>query len=65
MDTTVSNQVLAYVAIVISVGSILMGIINHRRIRSRCCGHKADLSFDVDSTAPAVNESPKHIPTPV
>lgn len=64
MDTTVSNQVLAYVAIVISVGSILMGIINHRRIRSRCCGHKADVSLDIDSTA-AVNESPKDNPNPV
>jgi hypothetical protein len=60
MDTATSNTVLSYVAIVISVGSIIMGIINHRRIRSNCCGNKADVSFDIDSTiAVKDNPSPK------
>lgn len=61
MDSTVSNTILSYVAIVISVGSIVMGIVNHRRIRSSCCGKKADMSFDIDSTAPVPL---KDIPSP-
>lgn len=66
MDSGTTTTVLSYVAIVISVGSIVMGIINHRRLRSNCCGHRAVVSLDIDSTAPAANKEPlKDNPSPV
>jgi hypothetical protein len=66
MDSGTSNTVLSYIAIVISVGSIVMGIINHRQVRSNCCGRRAVVSFDIDSTAPVTNKEPlKDNPSPV
>lgn len=28
----------------------IIGVINHKRVRSSCCGRKAELSFDIDNT---------------
>lgn len=52
MDNNVSNTVLSWVAIVVSVGSVVLGFINHRRIRSNCCGRQASVSLDIDNTTP-------------
>ena len=52
MDNSVGNTVLSWVAIVISLGSIVMGVVNHRRIRSNCCGKQASVSLDIDNTTP-------------
>ena len=52
------NTVLTYVAIVTSVGSAVLGVINHKQIRSRCCGRSASVSLDIDSTTPAANREP-------
>lgn len=52
MDNSVGNTVLSWVAIVISLGSIVMGVVNHRRIRSNCCGRQASVSLDIDNTTP-------------
>ena len=48
-DTT---TILAYVGTVMGVSSTLLGIVNHRRIRSNCCGHKTEMSIDVEATTP-------------
>jgi len=52
MDNNVGNTVLSWVAIVMSLGSIAMGVVNHRRIRSNCCGRQASVSLDIDNTTP-------------
>jgi len=45
-----SNVILSWVAIVVSVGSVIIGIINHKRIVSSCCGKKAEISLDISNT---------------
>jgi len=46
------NTIVTYVTLAISIGSIILGIINHRRIRSNCCGNVGEVSLDVDRTTP-------------
>lgn len=55
MDS-VTNMILSGLAIAVSVGSVILGIINHRRIVSRCCGRIASISLDINDTRV---ESPK------
>ena len=51
-DNSSSGIIVSYIAIVVSVGTAILGIINHKRVRSRCCGKMAEASFDVDNTTP-------------
>ena len=54
-----SNSIISIVAIVISIGGTLLGIFNHRRIRSKCFSDKEIvLQLDVESTTPP-NGEPK------
>lgn len=51
-----SNSVLSIVAIVLSVIGMIIGIINHKKIKSKCFGHDlGETSIDIESTK---NESP-------
>jgi hypothetical protein len=45
-----TNSILSVIALVFSVGGTIIGIINHKRIVSKCCGRKADLSLDIQDT---------------
>jgi hypothetical protein len=51
MDSN-TTAVVGYVSIILSVGTILLGVVNHKRIRSNCCGRKVDVSLDVENTTP-------------
>ena len=51
MDSN-TTAVVGYVSIILSVGTIVLGVINHKRVRSNCCGHKVDVSLDVENTTP-------------
>jgi hypothetical protein len=53
MDT---NNILSIIALVISVGGIILGIINHKRIISKCNKHNIDVSLDVINT-PLINNN--------
>jgi len=59
MDT---NAVMGYISLAISIVSIVLGVINHRRIRSNCCGRIGVVSLDVEPTTPTteplVNKNP-------
>jgi hypothetical protein len=46
------SSIVSYVAIAISVFTTLIGIVNHKRIRSSCCGKKTDVSIDIEDTTP-------------
>ena len=49
MDTT---QVMAVSGLVISIlGTVYAGV-NHKRVRSHCCGHDITASLDVEDTTP-------------
>lgn len=49
MDNSV---VVSYVSILVSVGALAIGAINHKRVRSTCCGRKAEMSIDIENTTP-------------
>jgi hypothetical protein len=46
------TQVLSGISIALSVGTVILGVVNHKRIRSTCCGKKADISIDIEDTTP-------------
>ena len=45
-DTTL----LSGAALIISVIGTVFTAINHKRVRSKCCGRTGEISIDVDST---------------
>jgi len=51
-----NNNILGIVSIVLSVISGLIGIFNHTKIRSACCGRKIEASFDVGKTTPILQQ---------
>ena len=51
MDQNTSS-VLGIVALIISIGTTIIGIINHKKIKSRCCSRKIEIEFDIESTRP-------------
>lgn len=51
MDGT-QNSIVAIVGLVVSVAGSFLAVVNHRRIRSNCCGAPLVLSIDVESTTP-------------
>jgi hypothetical protein len=52
-------SILSIVAIVTSVGGAVIGLINHTRVKSICCGKKLEVSLDISKTSssPGVEES--------
>lgn len=47
-----SEGIVSYVAIALSAATAIIGVINHKRIRSSCCGKKAEVSLDIETTTP-------------
>jgi hypothetical protein len=45
----------------------VIGIVNHKRIRSNCCGRKAEVSLDIENTSERVpsSVSPSPVNNPV
>lgn len=52
MDNFTSGGVGASVVVVLGVLYKIYTAINHRHIRSRCCGKEFDASIDVDDSTP-------------
>jgi hypothetical protein len=45
---------------IITILYVLYKALNHRRCRSRCCGHTMDMSMDIENTTPPrEHEQPK------
>ena len=42
----------AYVALAISVVTSVVALVNHKRIRSKCCEKEITASIDIESTTP-------------
>jgi len=50
--TTQIGSYAGYISLVMMIiGSVVAGI-NHRRIRSECCGRTGAVSLDIDNTTP-------------
>ena len=46
-----SNSILSVISIVLSILSTIIGVINHKKIKSRCLGHDlGETSIDIEST---------------
>jgi hypothetical protein len=60
MDT----QILSGISIALSVGTVILGVVNHKRIRSTCCGKKVDASFDIEDTTPNKTSTPSSLKDP-
>jgi hypothetical protein len=58
MDNPYVSGVLG--AIVTAIVGIIVKL-NHKRLRSKCCGRNVDVSVDIDDTTPP----PKKIPKPI
>jgi hypothetical protein len=46
------SSILSMIAIGVSVLTAVVGVINHKRIRSNCCGKIAEASIDIENTTP-------------
>jgi hypothetical protein len=51
MDSDTSSA-LSLGSIIISVLGSVIALVNHKRIRSNCCGAKTEVSLDIESTTP-------------
>ena len=50
-----AEQVGSYAGLVTSILAVLgiiVAAVNHKRIRSNCCGHQVVISMDVENTSP-------------
>ena len=52
------SGVVATTAIIISVVTSIVAVVNHKRIRSSCCGRKLDVSVDIENTTPPQIKAP-------
>ena len=52
MDET---SLFSYIAFAISIASTIIGIINHKQIKSKCCGASGTIGIDIGPTTPTEN----------
>lgn len=52
MDAGTLGQYSGYIALLISMGAMIIGVVNHKRIRSNCCGRVGTVSLDIGPTSP-------------
>lgn len=52
MDT---STIISGVSLAVAMGTSVIAVINHKRIRSRCCGRNVDMSIDIESTTPPMS----------
>ena len=53
MDGATLGQYSGYIAIVLSIASLIIGAVNHKRVRSNCCGREGVLvSLDIGPITP-------------
>jgi len=54
-----SSGIIAIVGLIISVGGSVLAVLNHKRLRSTCCGKKIEASIDIEETTPPTSLPPK------
>jgi len=59
-----SNNILSIISLVVSLGSAVLSIINHKRIRSTCGEKELSASIDIESTIEPKTPKPISIRIP-
>jgi hypothetical protein len=59
-----NSEIMGMVALIVSVGGTIIGIINHKRIKSHCCGKDVVASVDIESTTPKTSAPPDVVVSP-
>jgi hypothetical protein len=54
----ISTQIVSYVALAIAVGGMVVGVFNHKRIRSSCMGRTVSASLDIEASSPQKHDAP-------
>lgn len=52
MDLTNAGGIAGLVSLIIVIADKLITIVNHKRVRSNCCGKVTEVSLDVENTTP-------------
>ena len=48
-----------YISLGIAIGGMVIGVFNRKKCRSMCCGHVAEVAFEVSSiTTPPTTDKP-------
>ena len=55
-DASMGTQIVSWLSLGLGIVGLVIGAINHKRIRSTCCRHEASVSLDIESTSPKVEE---------
>jgi hypothetical protein len=53
-----ATSIVALCGLAVSVLTAVIGAINHRRIRSNCCGKEVVASIDIENTSPVKATEP-------
>jgi hypothetical protein len=56
-DTAAGTQIVSWLSLALVVGGIIVGAVNHKRIRSTCCGAERSISLDIETTTPKGKEA--------
>ena len=51
-DTTLGSQIVSWISLALAVLGIIVGAINHKRVRSTCFGKVSEVSLDIENTTP-------------
>ena len=46
------SGIIAVAGLVVAIAGTVLGVVNHKRVRSECCGKKFVASLDVETTTP-------------
>jgi hypothetical protein len=52
-------SIIAFCGLAVSVATAVIGAINHRRVRSECCGKVATSSLEIDQVTPKIDAVPR------
>jgi len=51
-DTALGTQIVSWLSLALIVGGIIIGAVNHKRLRSTCCGATKTISLEIDNVTP-------------
>jgi hypothetical protein len=63
-DTPTGSSIVSWVSLVLAVTGMVVAAVNHKKIRSRCCGAEKIVSLDITDTTPKAGEKVEAIEIP-